>query len=89
MSIFSQPVLSRPLTKEVPVDRVVAALPPLPKLKKEEVVDVIKRSIGVCNHRFVLQFVQDQHICVGVFVFVRTLYNLVCLSVCLSVCIIT
>ena len=32
-------------------------------------------------------FVHDQHICVGVFVFVRTLYNLVCLSACLSVCV--
>ena len=31
--------------------------------------------------------VHDQHICVGVFVFVRTLYNLVCLFVCLFVCV--
>ncbi|XP_005089433.2 uncharacterized protein LOC101861405 [Aplysia californica] len=46
------PVLSRPLTKEVPVERVIAALPQLPRSKKDEVVHILQSGIGTCNHRY-------------------------------------
>ena len=44
--------MSKPVVKEVPVDRVIAALPQLPPTKKQEVVDLLKHSIGTCNHRY-------------------------------------
>ena len=49
--ILFQPALSKPLSKEVSIERVIAALPQLPKSKKDEVIEVVRKSIGVCNHR--------------------------------------
>ncbi|KAI8792662.1 hypothetical protein BgiBS90_005651 [Biomphalaria glabrata] len=46
--------LKRPLCKQVSVDRLMAALPPLPQCKREEVVHVLEACIRTCNHRHLL-----------------------------------
>ncbi|GFR68657.1 hypothetical protein ElyMa_003737600 [Elysia marginata] len=49
------PALKRPVTKQVPVDRVKLALPTgLPMQKQEEIQRILESSIGVCNHRYLL-----------------------------------
>uniref|UniRef100_A0A0B7AGA9 Uncharacterized protein n=1 Tax=Arion vulgaris TaxID=1028688 RepID=A0A0B7AGA9_9EUPU len=48
------PVLKRPLNKQVSIDRVIAALPALPRSKQEEVTHIIEASLQTCNHRHLL-----------------------------------
>ncbi|CAL1541073.1 unnamed protein product [Lymnaea stagnalis] len=48
------PGLKRPLADQVPIERVKAALPNLPRSKHDEVHHVIESSIHVCNHRQLL-----------------------------------
>ncbi|GFN92006.1 hypothetical protein PoB_001851200 [Plakobranchus ocellatus] len=49
------PALKRPVTKQVPVERITSALPTgLPRLKQEEITHLIEASIGICNHRYLL-----------------------------------
>ncbi|CAG5119367.1 unnamed protein product [Candidula unifasciata] len=44
------PVLKRPIIKQIPAERVIAALPALPPSKQEEVKHIIEASIHTCNH---------------------------------------
>ncbi|KAH9489679.1 hypothetical protein Btru_056305 [Bulinus truncatus] len=46
--------LKKPICKEVPIERVKAALPALPRNKQEEVYHVIEACIKTCNHRHLL-----------------------------------
>lgn len=56
-----QPVLRRPIVQQIPVERVIAALPALPQSKQQEVKHIIDASIHTCNHR---QFLQSKQLAV-------------------------
>lgn len=49
--MFYQPELKRPVTKQVPIERLKASLPPLPHTKHEEISHIMESVIQTYNHR--------------------------------------
>lgn len=53
--IYVQPVLKRPLTGEVTLEKVVSSLPALPRSKAGEVQKVLEALTKVTNHKLHLR----------------------------------